>query len=356
MPNVKAIVIAVSILLFSSSTLYAEKGKQQGMPPANVVVSEIMSGKVAPEMEFVGTVYYKEVSNVASEASGLVETVGFEEGKRMKKGQMLVKLSSELLNKTLNATKANHELVLSDLEQAKLILKRSEKLYKDKLVSEELYDEKRFNVNGLEKKAVSLNAEVERLEVELEKKTIRAPFDCLVIEKNIDRGEWLSPGSTLATVANDKIVDILVDVPEQVVKAISPGLQVTVKTSGSEIKGKVFAIIPRGDISTRTFPVKIRARNTISLIEGMEAVISLPISHEEKTLIVHRDAIITAFGSTVIFTVKDMKAEKVPVRVTGYKGMTAGIKAEGLEEGMKIVVKGNERLRPGQAVNIQNSK
>ncbi len=353
MLSIRAIIITFSLLIFSSSVLYAEKDKPQGMPPAIVVVAEIRAGMVAPEMDFIGTVYYKEVSNVASEVNGLVESVEFEEGKRVKKGQLLVKLSSELLNKTLNATKASHEQVLSEVEKAKLDFARAGKLYKNKLVSEEMYDEKRFTVNGLEKKAVSLKAEVERLEVELQKKSIRAPFDSIVIEKNIDRGEWLSPGSVLATVANDSMVDILVEVPLQVIKSISPGINVEVKTGGAVINGKVYTIIPKGNISTRTFPVKIRVKNTMSLVEGMEAIVSLPVSHKEESLTVHRDAIITVYGKTVIYTVNDMKASSVPVKVNGYSGMTAGIFAEGLKEGMKVVVKGNERLRPGQPVIIK---
>jgi hypothetical protein len=43
----------------------------------------------------------------------------------------------------------------------------------------------------------------------------------------------------------------------------------------------------------------------------------------------------------------------VPVTVSGYQGMTAGIQGEGLEAGMKVVIKGNERLRPGQDVQVQ---
>ena len=144
-----------------------------------------------------------------------------------------------------------------------------------------------------------------------------------------------------------------VEVPLQVIKSISTGLKVEIETGGAVINGKVFAIIPKGNISTRTFPVKIRVRNTMSLIEGMEAIVSLPVSHKEESLMVHRDAIITVYGKTVIYTVNDMKASSVPVKVTGYSGMTAGIYAEGLKEGMKVVVKGNERLRPGQTVIIK---
>lgn len=356
--TINRITLIVSMLLLSFSLLYAQENKTQGMPPPQVVVSEVTTGMVAPESEFIGTVYYQEVSDVASEVKGLVEVVSFEEGQRVKKGHVLIKLSSDLLEKTLQAAKASHGQVLSDLERARKDLKRAENLYREELVSEQSYDEHRFRVKSLEKKSASLRADVERIEIELQKKVIKAPFNGVVLKKHVDRGEWLSSGVIVATIARDEVVDVIVEVPEGVIKAIKPGVDVKVKAGGKETKGKVFAIIPRGDISTRTFPVKIRVQNNLSFIEGMEARVGLPVGEKKKTLIVPRDAVITMYGKTIIFTVIDSKARIIPVRVIGYKGMTAGIYADGLTEGMKVVVKGNERLRDGQMVEIKkiNSK
>lgn len=313
------------LILLISFPVHAEENKQEGMPPAIVVVSEVTSGMIAPEAEFIGTVFFGEVSDVACEVDGKVETVKFEEGERIVKDAELVKINSDLL--------------LSDIKKAALDFKRAEKLYKEELISEEEYDARRF--------------EKERLEIVLAKKTIRAPFSGVIIKKHVERGEWLSPGSIVATIAVDDVVDIVVEVPERVLKFLSPGMEVGVSTGGFELKGNIIAVIPRGDISTRTFPVKIRVVNTASLIEGMEAKVILPEGMEEKSLIVHRDAVINVFGNMVVYTVEDSKAIMVPVRVFGYKRMTVGIQAEGLAEGMKVVVKGNERLSPGQEVLIQ---
>ncbi|MCK5139199.1 MAG: biotin/lipoyl-binding protein, partial [Thermodesulfovibrionia bacterium] len=112
------------------------------MPPASVVVSEVTSGMVAPESEFIGTVYYQEVSDLASEVDGLVEAVSFEEGQRVKKGELLVKLSDDLLQKTLQAARASYEEVLSDLERAERELARVDTLYKEELISEQTYDDR----------------------------------------------------------------------------------------------------------------------------------------------------------------------------------------------------------------------
>jgi RND family efflux transporter MFP subunit len=333
--------------------LNAQEKKRPGMPPANVVVSDVKTGMIAEKYEFIGTVYYVEVSDVASEVNGKVESVSFEEGKRVKKENILVKLSADLLEKQLVAIRSSHEQVLLEREKAMLDLKRIENLIKQGSVSEQLYDEHRFRVLGLEKKAASLQADVERIKVELGKKRIRAPFDGVVIERTVDRGEWLSPGSkvAVATIARDDTVDVVVDVPEHMIRHVKEGMDLSVKAGGRVVKGEVFAIVPKGDVATRTFPLKIRIKNSASLKEGMEARVALPIAERKESLVVPRDALISMFGRTVVFAVVDSKAKMIPVKVIGYESGMAGVNAHGLKEGMKVVVKGNERLRDGQPVS-----
>ena len=112
------------------------------------------------------------------------------------------------------------------------------------------------------------------------------------------------------------------------------------------------AIIPRGNIATRTFPVKIRIDNADSLFEGMEARVRLPIGQTMKTLMVPRDALLRLSDETVVAAVIDAKAVIIPVQVLGYRGTKAGINSQKVSTGMKVVVKGNERLRGGQPVMI----
>jgi RND family efflux transporter MFP subunit len=321
---IKTLILAVTLLCFSVP-VYAEEEKAMSMPPAQVVVSEVKSGMIAPESEFIGTIFFVEVSDVACEVDGKVESVEFEEGQRMVEDAVLVRINSDLL--------------LSDLEKAVLEFKRAEGLYKEDLIPEEDYDARRF--------------EKERLEIVLSKKTIRAPFAGVIVTKHIDRGEWLSQGSVIATIAKDDIVDILVNAPESVVRHLKTGMEVNVVAGINRITGKIIALIPRGDLSTRTFPVKIRVKNEFSLLEGMGAKVSLPIDEKKKVFIVPRDAVMTVYGNTVVYTVNDSKAAMITVMVVGYDGMTAGIQGRGLIEGMQVVVKGNERIREGQEVAVQ---
>lgn len=346
-------ILLVTFILFLSSTiLKAQERGTAGIPPAKVVVSGVTSGMVAPQSIFVGTVYYQEVADVASEVNGLVEEVSFEEGERIEKGDVLVKLNADLLQKTIQATRASYEKVITDLEKARIDFKRVESLYKEGLASEQEYDENGFRVKGQEKMAESLKAELERLEAESLRKVIKAPFDGVVLERQANIGEWLSPGSPVATIARSEVVDIVVNVPEEVLRFIRQGQTVRVDSGGEDIKGKVFTIMPKGDVATRTFPVKIRVQNNQSLLEGMEARVTLPVGKNRKSLIVPRDAVITAPGNTVVFAVVDSKARIIPVVVTGYDGMMAWVDSKALHEGMKVVIKGNERLRDSQPVDV----
>ncbi|NNG46164.1 MAG: efflux RND transporter periplasmic adaptor subunit [Deltaproteobacteria bacterium] len=352
----KAVSVAWAALLLQGAALPAAAQEKGGPPPALVVVSEIREGMVAPRTEFVGTVYYPEVSEVSSEVSGIVVKASFEEGDRVRKGNVLVLLDAELLGKTLASTRSTHEQTLADLERATLDLERIEKLYREESISEQVYDENRFRVKSLGKKGESLKADVERLEVELAKKTVRAAFDGVVLEKHVDRGEWLSPGAAVATLARDDSMDVVVEVPGDVLPFVRKGGNVDVRTGEREIQGTVSAIVPRGDISTRTFPVKIRVPNRHSLIEGMEARVKIPAGKKEKTLLVPRDALVTAMGQTVVFTVVDAKAKMVPVTVTVYVGKEVAVRTNGLKTGMKVLIKGNERIRDGQPVSIRKGE
>jgi RND family efflux transporter MFP subunit len=222
------------------------------------------------------------------------------------------------------------------------------------LIPDKTYDEARFNVKGLEKKSASLEAEVKRLEIEMTKKNVLSPFDGVVLKRHVDRGEWISPDNPVATIAKDDIVDIIVDVPGQVIQKVERGMEVIVSAEGKNITGKIFNIIPIGDVATRVFPLKIRIQNNASLIEGMEARVSMPLGESQNALIIHRDALITKFGMKVVFAVIDSKAKMIPVTVVGYKGKEAGISSPVLEAGMNIVIKGNERLMDNQPVMVNN--
>jgi len=359
MTRYAAAVILMMFLLLSPPGARSQEGKDsgkpQGPPPALVAVSKVGEGSVAPMVELVGSIAYREVSDLSSEVSGKVMEVTVEEGDRVRPGEVLVRTDTELLDKTIESTKASQEQALADLEKAKRDLARVETLYRQDSVSEQLYDENRFRVLSLEKKSEALRADLERLMVERSKKEIRSPFAGVVQRKRVDRGEWLSPGTAVLTLARDDSVDAVVAVPGEIVRYLSPGMSLGVRANDRRMTGKVAAVVPRGDVATRTFPVKVRVENRIGLIEGMEARVEVPTGPRSRSLLVPRDALVTAMGRTIVFTVEGEKAKSIPVEVTSYDGTRAAVRGAGLSPGMPVIVKGNERVREGQPVIVSKN-
>lgn len=348
------VVIAVFLVLFPSIVHpQSRKGdKKNAMPPALVVVEKVKKGMMSPKEEFVGSVYYREISDLSSEVSGKVEDFYFREGQRVKKGQVLVRIDSSLLQKDLEAKRADLISLEAEIDKAEKDFKRIDALYREDSIAGQVYDEYRYRLKSLKAKGNSLRAVIERMEIELKKHRIVSPFDGVIIDRLVDRGEWLSPGKTVATIARLSPVDVVVDIPADVIRYIKKNQKVDVKINGRDYKGMITAIVPRGDISSRTIPVKVSLANRGGLFEGMEARVMLPSAPEREVLLLNRDALLRLSGKTVVFTVAEGKAKMIPVDVLGYDGLTAGVLSDYITPGMQVIIKGHERLRDGQPVLV----
>ncbi len=339
-------------LLLTGTCLAAEKEKS-ATPPSLVEVAEVKKGEAEPMFSYVGSVNYVRKSRVASEVEGVVEDVKIEEGFHVKSNSPLVSLSSDILDTTISGTRADHEQVLVELEQAEKELRRREPLLKEGSVSESAYDEYFFKSKRLRNRALTLKASLDRLLLEKEKKKIKAPFNGIVMEKSVEKGEWVKIGGIVAVIADDSEVDVIVDVPAEMLQYLQSGREIEITAGDLKLIGKFVSFVPKGDVATRTFSVKIRFKNPNGLVEGMEARALLPTASRRESLLVPRDALVVKFGKNVVFVVEESKAKMVEVAVQGYSGLSVGVAGEGLEAGQQVVVKGNERLFGGEQLVIK---
>ena len=330
-----------------------EKNRAPQGRPAIVVLQEIRSGHVQPMTAFVGTIFYSRVSDVAAEVDGKVERIDVSEGQRIEKGQSLAAMNTDLLDLGIAQKQALVEEADVDLRQAKKDMERLEALYREKSVAYTIYDDARFKFLRLEKKVLALKSALSRDRLLKQKMTVRSPFSGVVLEKSTEAGEWLGPGSPVATVAEDGQVDAIIEVPEKILSYLKKGAEVPVRAGGASLTGRFETVIPKGDVASRTFSVKIRLTNRGGLMEGMEARANLPTGGKIDGLLVSRDAVVNQFGRDVIFVSSEGAARMVPVQVLGYQGLMVGVSGPGLAAGMKAVVKGNERLRDGQPLMAQ---
>ncbi len=333
----------------------SERKKEGGPPPAKVVVSQVREGAIAPTSTFVGTVYFVRSSAYAAEVSGRADMVSFDQGDRVEAGAVLARLNTDLLDQEIEAKKAEYQQVKAQLTNARIDLKRMRTLRKKDVVAKSKYDEVFYRTDELKSHAARVSAELERLRVQKGKTEIQASFPGVILEKSLDVGEWVSPGTPVAVLADDSLVDVKVFVPQHILSQLSPGLAVPVTINEQEHSGTLRAVVPKGDVRTRTFPVLVRLAGG-KWIEGTEAKVRFPIEARQESLIVNRDAVLKLQGQDMVFTIKEGKAQPLPVTVLGYEGRNAGIRGEGLKPGMTVIIKGNERLRPGQPVAPANAK
>ncbi|MHC4133569.1 MAG: efflux RND transporter periplasmic adaptor subunit [Planctomycetota bacterium] len=391
--------------------LWAGVGAAQQPPAAPVVVTPIVEREVGARRSFVGTVEPSRLSTVGSEVEGVVVEYVAREGDRVKQGQPLAKLRTRLLEIRLSAERSTLDLrkhALAELEngsrpeeidQARAQLKRAQiavevndwklaraqKLQKTNVISEtELYDarlaarqarddlraaEAAFKLveAGPRKERIAQaraqtkvqEARIEQLEDDLERHTIRAPFDGYVVAEHTEVGQWLGRGDAVAAVAALDEVDVRVPVVEDYVRGVKLGMELTVTIDalpGQQLQGRLNAIVPQADARARTFPVKIRVKNPrgesgVLIKAGMFARIHVPVGQKQRALVVPKDALVLGGPQPVVFVVRDGAARPVPV-TTGI-AVDSLIQVEGeVAAGDLVVVRGNERLRPNQPVRV----
>ncbi len=331
-------------------------GPMAGRPPAVVSTAPVRSGEIAPMAEFIGTVFYETMSRVASEAEGIVLEAPFEEGEKIRRGALMARLDSQMVENSLKSLQARLAEALAQLEKTRVDFARTEKLFQEKNISEQRYDDDRFAVLFQENRVNSLKTDIEGIQSDLAKKTITAPFDGVIIEKHAEVGQWVAKGGPLALVAENTALNIVAYLPQAILPWVEPGTAVSATAQGRTVNGRVLGVVPRGSVETRTFPVRLRVEEGAEdLIEGMEVRIFFPSGPRSRCLLTPRDAVILMKGQSVLFRVEEGKAVMTPVKVIGYNGADAGIESPALAEGAVVIVKGNERVQDGQPIVVTPS-
>ena len=233
---------------------------------------------------------------------------------------------------------------------------------------------------------------VQQLKDQLRKHTMIAPFDGYVVSEQTEVGEWVTKGQVVAEVVYLDDVEIETHVLDAQIDAVRVGQPVRVEVPALKSPlfiGEVAHISPQGDVKSRTFPVRIRVKNQIreggpAIKAGMMARVTLPVGQAHDALLVSKDAIVFGGPSPVVYVVgpapptppganggaaaKSPAVAKaappidphapppevvrpVPVVLGIADGNLIEVTAD-LKPGDRVVVLGNERLRPMAPVHV----
>ncbi len=341
----KLLVVAVSAI-----SLFAMGG------PSLVETTKLIKGEVNPIQEFVGTLNFDKSSILAAQNSGIIKKIYFEVGDEVKKDKTLVQIDSDLLDAQIKALKANLDAAKDTLTNSSKDYQRYKKLLESNTITQKEYDDALLSKNSSDSNVKALEANLKELQIQSYKKSIKAPYNGTVVEKNVNLGEWVSAGTAIAKIVDTTKAEITFNVPLNVFNGLRKGDVYEINVGDTILKATLTAAIPQGDKLTRTFPIKFKADlDKAFVFDGQEAKVNLSKNAIMEGLLLPRDAVIKRFGQNVIFAIDDkMIAQMIPVQIVGYMGTQVAVAAQGLVPGMDIVYKGNERVFPNSPVKIIN--
>lgn len=344
--------LATVSLMMPFGVMAAEK--KQAPPSTPVRTAPVREALVSQQVSIISTTEALRKSRVAAEVSGRVEALHVREGDFVKKGTPLVSLGSTDSFLRLKGAVAGGEATKARLVLAEKELERVRNLKTTNSVAAKQYDEAYFNAQSLTQELERNSAEIERLEFEVARKTVRTPFTGFITDEHTQVGQWMPIGGSVVTLVDLSSILIKADLPEaQAVRLNLDSKAAVIINSLSDrfLKASIEVIMPQGNPVSRTFPVRLKLPNPQYKIKsGMEAIVTFELGRKIKSILVPKDAIVPSGTENLVFRVDQGKAFPVSVTIGGYSGNDAAVQGE-LEPGQLVVVRGNERLRPGQLVH-----
>ncbi len=363
------------LLVFAAATGLLSRGPpvlagEWDQPP--VGVDEVRRAPIKQTIPVIGRLIARQTGVVATRISGPVAEMRVKIGERVEKGQVITVLVPNSLHwkqQLQKADAAEKEAALKTAK-AKLALRKQElkrltRLRKSAAFSEARHDDKRVEVAVAESAVAeaqsalqSARANLKLAEINLYNAQIRAPYGGVVSKRHTEAGAFVNVGAAVVTLIDDKHLEIEANVPAQRLAALGPGTSVTFELAGrAPLPATVRAQVPEENPLTRTRTVRFTPQFDgagDNLATNQSVTLHLPLGQARDAVTVHKDAVLNRMGRTIVFIVNGNAAEIRPVKL----GEAVGGRFEvfsGLKPGDLVVVRGNERLLPGQKIRIKGA-
>lgn len=315
-------------------------GRLGGGGPVQVVTAPVETDSTGTEVRAIGTAAAVRSVTVFPQVTGVVTEVAFTPGGTVAAGDVLLRLDAS--DQQVAVDRA--ELALEAARQA---VERAQRLSKSGNVTAVALSD----AETAEKQA---EIDLRSAELELAKRTIRAPFAGTVGLSDLSTGDLVSSSKAIATIDDMSAVTVAFDVPESVAGKLAIGQAVGATSAalpGATLAGTVSAVDSRVDAASRTLKVEARVPNEQGLIKpGMALTILLSIPGEPRPSVPSL-AIQWDRQGSFVWKVDAGKARRTPVQIVGRRSGVVTVAGD-LGEGDQVVVEGVLRLRDGAAVAL----
>jgi len=317
-----------------------------------------------------GYVVAQRKAAVASKATGRLEYLGFVEGDKVKKGEVIGKIEHTDIEAQLDQARANLKLSEAELHDAKQNLDRQKSLLEKGLTPQAEYDAADARYRRVLASIDVAKATVAGAEVAMENTLIRAPFDGTVLTKNADVGEMVAPmaasvgsRSAVVTIADMSSLQVEADVSESNIERITPNQSCEITLDAYpdvRYQGYVAKIVPTADRAKATVLVKVAFRSYDSRVLPEMSAKTLFLTKApdaaqtaaKPLLTLPGSAVATRGNETYVFAVVDNKAVEIPVKT----GRTLGSLVEilsGVEAGDRVISTVSNEIRDGVTVKVK---
>lgn len=336
-----------------------------------VEVDAVVEEPLGQTVPVIGRFVARQSGPVAALVSGPVEEILVDVGDRVAKGDLLVRLSTDvtvgirnLRKAELAEKKASLGSSQAQLRLARQELARLENLKKSAAFSQASYEDKRAEVARFQSlvaeagaSVVRAQANLELAELDMRRSEIRAPYNGVVVARQAVAGAFINTGAPVVSLVNDEDMEIEADVPADRLEGIFPGRVVTATLdSGRNVMAGVRSVIPTENALTRTRPVrftpKIDGARLPQFATDQSVTVLLPLGEPRDVVSVHKDAVIARGTGYIVYVVEEGKVQLRKVEIGESVGMRFEV-LSGLAQGDLVVIRGNERLRPGQEVTYK---
>ncbi|EDY87196.1 secretion protein HlyD [gamma proteobacterium HTCC5015] len=339
--------------------------------PATITATEAVADTWAISIGAVGTVTAINGVEVTSQVAGEVERIEFDSGDKVKAGDVLLRLDDRADRAQLQALDAAAKLAEQELE-------RNRKLYDKGSISKSTLEQRQ---SQRDQAVATAAAQRERVA----QKTVRAPFSGELGLRQVDLGEYLTPGAPVVTLQQLNPIYVDFSLPEQHLSKMAKGLKAKATLSawpGERFDGEITALEPGVDASTRNFNLQATFENDdLKLRPGMFSRVDIQMPQSEDVVVIPRTAIQYSAYGNLVYVVKESapdnnaedeaseeEAEASPedkqekqltvvsrfIKLGRERGDLVSV-VEGLEEGETVATSGLLKLRNDATVVIDNS-
>jgi RND family efflux transporter MFP subunit len=282
--------VALLLMVFAGffhSKVDAKSSKRLRPAPSGAQFVEVVQLTQPRYESAIGAIKPVHEANVASKILARVLEVNVTAGKKVNAGEVLVKLSDDEQRSRVQQAEAFRDAAVAELQLAKIEATRAKQLIGTRSISQAEYDTAITRVQTTQANVDRASRAVEEAKVYLDFATVVAPFSGTIVDKAVQTGDTVSPGQTLLTLYDPSHMQLVANVRESLAMRLRVGQQLPARMEslGYECLATISEVVPKADVSSRSFEVKVTGPCPPGVYSGMFGRLMLPLDDEQLLLI-----------------------------------------------------------------------